>query len=81
MTIEEAYRFIKDLTLTSYQKQVAQQVYRELLTRLTYLYEVGLGYIALNRRSATLSGGEAQRINLATALGSDLTHHWSASPG
>ncbi|MEJ2628040.1 MAG: AAA family ATPase, partial [bacterium] len=73
MTIEEAYSFIKDLTLTSYQKQVAQQVYKELLTRLTYLYEVGLGYITLNRRSATLSGGEAQRINLATALGSDLT--------
>jgi len=73
MTIEEAYNFIKELTLTSYQKQVAQQVYRELLTRLTYLYEVGLGYIDLNRRSATLSGGEAQRINLATALGSDLT--------
>ncbi|MFO7891443.1 MAG: excinuclease ABC subunit UvrA [bacterium] len=73
MTIEEAYRFIKNLSLNDYQKQVAHQVYRELLTRLTYLYEVGLGYISLNRRSATLSGGEAQRINLATALGSDLT--------
>ncbi len=73
MTIEQAYQFIKNLTLNDYQKQVAHQVYKELLTRLTYLYEVGLGYISLNRRSATLSGGEAQRINLATALGSDLT--------
>ncbi len=73
MTIEQAYRFIKNLKLNEYQKQVAHQVYKELLTRLTYLYEVGLGYISLNRRSATLSGGEAQRINLATALGSDLT--------
>jgi len=73
MTIEEACQFIKNLSLNDYQKQVAHQVYRELLTRLTYLYEVGLGYVSLNRRSATLSGGEAQRINLATALGSDLT--------
>jgi len=73
MTIEQAYQFIRNLKLSDYQKEVAHQVYRELLTRLTYLYEVGLGYISLNRRSATLSGGESQRINLATALGSDLT--------
>jgi len=72
MTLAEAKHFFQNLKLTSYQKDVAQQILRELRDRLDYLVEVGLGYLTLDRRSATLSGGEAQRINLATALGSRL---------
>jgi len=72
MTVEEAHQFFKELKLTPYEEEIAYQILKELRNRLKYLVDVGLGYLTLDRRSATLSGGEAQRIHLATALGSQL---------
>jgi excinuclease ABC subunit A len=60
------------LTLTNYEKEVSKRLLLEIKNRLNYLEKVGLGYLTLNRPSATLSGGESQRINLATSLGSSL---------
>jgi excinuclease ABC subunit A len=60
------------LALTQHEQQVAGRILVEIRSRLRYLQEVGLGYLTLNRLSATLSGGESQRINLATTLGSSL---------
>lgn len=70
--IEELYLFFKDIKLPAYEQKVAGRILDEIKSRLTYLYEVGLGYLTLNRLTSTLSGGEAQRINLATSLGSSL---------
>jgi len=72
MTISEARRFFEELRLTEFEEQIAGPILRELRNRLGYLEDVGLGYLTLDRRTATLSGGEYQRINLATALGSQL---------
>jgi excinuclease ABC subunit A len=72
LTIEAAARFISDLELTAQQKIVITDVVREIQSRLQFLIEVGLGYLTLNRQSGTLSGGEAQRIRLATQIGSGL---------
>lgn len=60
------------LKLDKYQKEIAERLLLEIKNRITYLDEVGLGYLTLNRQSGTLSGGESQRINLATSLGSSL---------
>ena len=73
MNIRELYRFFKNLTLTPYQEEIAAQLLKEIRTRLKYLVDVGLDYLHLDRRANTLSGGEFQRINLSTALGSALT--------
>jgi excinuclease ABC subunit A len=71
-TIEAAARYIDDLELTAQQRKIAVEVVREIQSRLRFLVEVGLGYLTLNRESGTLSGGEAQRIRLATQIGSGL---------
>src|SRR5438067_509358 len=69
-TTEAAARYINNLELTPAQKKVVTDVVREIQSRLQFLVEVGLGYLTLDRESGTLSGGEAQRIRLATQIGS-----------
>lgn len=64
--------FFSDLELTDYERSVVSKAIEEIVSRLRYIEEVGLGYLTLNRTSNTLSGGESQRINLVTALGSSL---------
>ncbi|WP_432221962.1 excinuclease ABC subunit UvrA [Flavobacterium sp. TMP13] len=64
--------FFKNITLDEYEKQIAKRLLLEINNRLSFLTEVGLDYLTLNRNSSTLSGGESQRINLATSLGSSL---------
>jgi len=71
-TIEAAARFIEDLELSPRRRMIVSEVVREIQSRLRFLVEVGLGYLTLNRESGTLSGGEAQRIRLATQIGSGL---------
>jgi len=76
LTIEDAYEFFVELTdkLNQKQKLIAQGLINEILNRLGFLLEVGLDYITLNREAETLSGGEAQRIRLASQLGSKLSN-------
>src|SRR5438067_176520 len=72
LTVDEAGQFISQIGLSAQQRQIASEVVREIESRLQFLLEVGLGYLALDRESGTLSGGEAQRIRLATQIGSGL---------
>ncbi|MEK6572307.1 MAG: excinuclease ABC subunit A, partial [Bacteroidota bacterium] len=72
MSIAEADKFFHQLQLTPFEQEVAKRILDELQKRLKYLVEVGIGYLTIDRLSSTLSGGEAQRINLATSLGSSL---------
>ncbi len=72
LTIEAAAEFISHIALTDQQREIASEVVREIESRLKFLLEVGLGYLTLDRESGTLSGGEAQRIRLATQIGSGL---------
>ncbi len=72
MQVEDLFQWFDDLHLDEYDKKVASRLVTEIRSRLQYLNDIGLGYLTLNRASNTLSGGETQRINLATALGSSL---------
>ncbi|MBT3279550.1 MAG: excinuclease ABC subunit UvrA [Phycisphaerales bacterium] len=72
MSITESHSWFDTLELNDEQARIAEMILREIRHRLTFLNDVGLGYITLNRTSATLSGGEAQRIRLATQVGSGL---------
>ncbi|WP_417354260.1 excinuclease ABC subunit UvrA [Flavobacterium sp.] len=72
MPIKNLIEFFKGIQLSEYDQKVAKRLLVEINNRLSFLQEVGLDYLTLNRRSSTLSGGESQRINLATSLGSSL---------
>jgi excinuclease ABC subunit A len=72
LTVRQAQQFFAQLTLTEKETAVADKVLREIERRLSFLSDVGLDYLTLDRLSSTLSGGEAQRINLATSLGAAL---------
>ena len=75
LSIEKALIWFKNLDqkLTSYQKEIASNILKEIIDRLSFLNNVGLNYLQLSRNSATLSGGESQRIRLASQIGSGLT--------
>jgi excinuclease ABC subunit A len=72
MPISELKVFFESLTINTTEQKIAQRLLKEINNRLDFMCEVGLGYLTLNRLSSTLSGGESQRINLATSLGSGL---------
>ena len=72
LPIEDLIRFFKAIKLSSNDEKIASRLLREIESRLGFLYNVGLSYLTLNRKSNSLSGGESQRINLATSLGSSL---------
>jgi excinuclease ABC subunit A len=72
MTIQQSHEFFSSLVLTPAQAEIAERILMEIHSRLRFLNDVGLQYLTLDRLSSTLSGGEAQRIQLATSLGSSL---------
>ncbi len=72
MSICDLYKFFSELELDIYEKEIAKRAVKEILNRLEYINLVGLGYLTLSRPSNTLSGGESQRINLVSSLGSSL---------
>ena len=73
MPVDELIRFFRELQLDEHDLRLSERILAEIRNRLQYLSDVGLGYLTLDRLSSTLSGGESQRINLATSLGSNLT--------
>lgn len=72
LPIKHLVAFFKDISINEYEQQIAKRLLIEINNRLSFLSEVGLDYLTLNRNSSSLSGGESQRINLATSLGSSL---------
>ncbi|MCR4274825.1 MAG: excinuclease ABC subunit UvrA [Candidatus Campbellbacteria bacterium] len=72
LSVDDAHAFFVDLPLTEKEKEISNVVVREIIDRLKFMQNVGIGYLTLDRRANTLSGGEAQRIRLASQLGSGL---------
>ena len=72
LTIEESYNFFSKLKLTGMKKEISEKIITEIISRLSFLNNVGLTYLTLDRSAETLSGGEAQRIRLASQIGSGL---------
>lgn len=72
MPVKDALEFYKNISLSKYDTEISKRILIEITNRLQFLDDVGLGYLTLNRLSNSLSGGESQRINLATSLGSSL---------
>src|SRR5262249_39236110 len=72
LSIDDADAFFANLKLPPFEERIATEVIKEVRARLGFLKNVGLGYLTLNRESGTLSGGEAQRIRLATQIGAGL---------
>ena len=72
ISVSELLPWVESLKLSEHEEQIAKRILTEIKNRLQYLLDVGLGYLTLNRPSNSLSGGESQRINLATSLGSSL---------
>ena len=72
MNVEQLLDFFRNIRLEDWERRIAEKAIDEIVSRLEYIMDVGLGYLTLNRASNTLSGGESQRINLVTALGSSL---------
>lgn len=73
MSVEKLIEFFDNIKLTNIERQIAETAIEEIKSRLEFLYNVGLGYLTLSRKASTLSGGEAQRIRLATQIGSKLS--------
>lgn len=73
MPVGEAHRFFQDLTLTGNRRIIAEELVKEITNRLRFLINVGLDYLSMDRKGPTLSGGESQRIRLASQVGSELT--------
>lgn len=72
MNVDTLYGFFRDISLNDYERSIVSKAIEEIMSRLQYIKDVGLSYLTLDRASNTLSGGESQRINLVTALGSSL---------
>jgi excinuclease ABC subunit A len=74
MSIDDAYRFFEKIKLSKYEEEVGRLLFLEIKKRLGYMVKVGLEYLTLDRMTRSLSGGEAQRVNLTTSLGSSLVN-------